>query len=669
MKLFLLCLILLLCALAFNEASSQHPANTENKRDSLLQVAYSISSPNDRLDYFLNISENSVNAQFCVIFAENAISLADSINITFKKGLAFRESGRAWKKWGNKEKAEERLSAAIEIFSSLDSTYQLHQAYRDLGETFRATRSYYLAESYFNRALKYFTAIGDSLEMAKTYNRLAANQFEKITWGPNYGNFERDLTSKEYTREEALQRYQPIKLAFDTLLIYLNTSNQLLNPKDNHELYVSNAIIQGAYYNYSFQQDKAIEILEGLISHPKGLNVDDLSLTYINLAQIHEGRFLDNPEKVVYYGELGLKFAQQSKINTYEHMANKVLSENYLHLGNYKKAYEHLRNTLRTREAFYDTDLILKLRARSLEYDLTQRGTELENKRTQLFIVVAALGCILLIFTVLVTIIMMNNNKQRKLLKELNTKNHLISQQIDQLAKLNAEKDKYFSIIGHDLRGPTANILQLSQVLKNMVHGKQYEEVPKMADWIESAAQNSLLLLTDLTSWAKSQSDRLEINKHPLSLKEALREPIDYSTSSAKQKNISISLDMQDDLWVETDPNLLKTVLRNLLSNAVKFTPPHGSISISAEPTDSWVTVAIADSGIGMSEELQNKLFQLTNEKIRPSTEGEKSTGLGLLLVKEFVEKQGGTLRVESEVDRGTTFYFTLPAASSPEQE
>lgn len=669
MKIFLLPLCLLLCLLTAHKVGAQEVMENKDERDSLLQVAYSISSPTERLDYLLDISESTVNAQNCVIFAENALSLADSLNHIFKKGLAFKQSGRAWKRWGNKEKSEERLSSAIEIFSSLDSIHHLHQTYRDLGETFRSTRSHFLADSYLKRSLKYFTAIGDSLEMAKTFNRLAANQFEKTTWGPNYGNFERDLTSKEYTRKDALQRYQPIQQAFDTLVYYINSSNELLNPEVNRELFISNAIIEGAYYNYSFQHDQAIRVFQELINNRSELNIDDLSLIYINLAYIYEFRFLNDPEKVVEYGEKGLKLAQQSKINTYEHMANELLSENYLFLGNYKKAYEHLKNTLKTREAFYHTDLKLKLRARGLEYDLKQREVQLEHKRNQLFIVVAALGCILLIFTVLVTIIMMKNNKQRKLLKELNKKNDLISQQIDQLAMLNVEKDKYFSIIGHDLRAPTANILQLSQMLKNKVNSRDYEDIPQMASWIESAAQNSLHLLNDLTSWAKSQSDRLEINTQPLSLKEALREPLEYATSSAKQKNISIRVDLPDNTWVDTDSNLLKTVLRNLLSNAVKFTPPNGSIAVSAEQTGSWVTVAIEDTGIGMSEELQNKLFQLTNDKIRPSTEGEKSTGLGLLLVKEFVQKLGGSLQVESEVDKGTTFYFTLPATESPEQE
>jgi signal transduction histidine kinase len=172
-------------------------------------------------------------------------------------------------------------------------------------------------------------------------------------------------------------------------------------------------------------------------------------------------------------------------------------------------------------------------------------------------------------------------------------------------------------------------------------------------------------LLENLLEWAKVQQDMLTCSRSPVLLKDIITSSMDFIHSVADQKEITVRDDTPDDLIADIDPPMISTVLRNLLSNALKFSNRGGQVFITALQSGGMITVAVRDEGVGMDQDTLSILFSLDRKVTRPGTEGETSTGLGLFLCQEFVEKHGGRIWAESASGQGTTFFFTLPAAGA----
>ncbi|KYG72835.1 PAS domain-containing sensor histidine kinase [Roseivirga echinicomitans] len=232
------------------------------------------------------------------------------------------------------------------------------------------------------------------------------------------------------------------------------------------------------------------------------------------------------------------------------------------------------------------------------------------------------------------------------------------------LRALNTTKDKLFSIIAHDLRGPFYNIIGVSQLLINEVKDTENEATQKPIDMINSIAKNTFSLLDNLLNWARTQSGELNLVPEKIILPVLIHEIIELNKPLARAKDITLNYTLTDDIELYTDENILRTVLRNLISNAIKFTHLGGNVNISANIKNHQVEVAVADSGVGMNQETLNKLFNLSTNATLPGTAREKGSGLGLVLCKEFVKKLNGDIWAESEVGKGSTFIFNLPLSA-----
>ena len=237
--------------------------------------------------------------------------------------------------------------------------------------------------------------------------------------------------------------------------------------------------------------------------------------------------------------------------------------------------------------------------------------------------------------------------------------------QNQELYDLNASKDKLFSIIAHDLRGPFNGFLGLTQIMAEELSSLTMEEIQEIAVDMKSSATNLFRLLENLLHWTRMQQGLTKLVPETLTLFTTTSDSVEMILDSAKSKGISIALDIHKDLKILADKNSFQTIMRNLVSNAIKFTNKGGNISISAAPhTEGMVRISIKDSGIGISPEMLENLFRIDVKIGRKGTEGESSTGLGLLLCKEFVEKHGGKIWAESEEGKGSDFIFTMPFAS-----
>lgn len=229
------------------------------------------------------------------------------------------------------------------------------------------------------------------------------------------------------------------------------------------------------------------------------------------------------------------------------------------------------------------------------------------------------------------------------------------------LEELNATKDKFFSIIGHDLKSPLNQLLGLSKVIQNEIKSGRSDEVIKMTNVLAESAKSARTLLENLLDWSRSQTGKMAFAPEPLDLSLITQEVVELNAQNAVQKRIKIKSSVEPGTFVFADANMVKTVLRNLISNGIKFTNQGGEIRLSAEQQNGMVTYAVSDNGIGIREDDVKKLFRID---INPSNIGdspEKGTGLGLILCKEFVEMNGGEIWAESKWREGTTFKFRVP--------
>ncbi len=233
----------------------------------------------------------------------------------------------------------------------------------------------------------------------------------------------------------------------------------------------------------------------------------------------------------------------------------------------------------------------------------------------------------------------------------------------EELQKINTSKDKLFSIIAHDLRSPFNGFLGLTQMMAEDISSMTLDEIRKIAEAIQNSAATIYRLLENLLQWSTLQQGRMAFNPQGLRLISILTDSIAMSLQPANQKEIEIESLISDDLEVYADSNMLQTIFRNLVANSVKFTKKGGKITFSARTTDDkTLEILIQDTGIGMSKEILKGLFLIDVNTSRKGTDGESSTGLGLIICKEFVELNGGKIWVESEEGVGSKFYFTIPA-------
>lgn len=222
-------------------------------------------------------------------------------------------------------------------------------------------------------------------------------------------------------------------------------------------------------------------------------------------------------------------------------------------------------------------------------------------------------------------------------------------------------KDKFMSILAHDLKSPFNGILGFSDLLLDNLHNYSIKEIEEQLKLINASSYKTFQLLEDLLLWSQSQSGKLSFQPEIIEVKGFFSEIISQKQMLADAKKIRLNCDIPENISLVADPNMLKTILRNLISNAIKYTHEKGEITIHIEKESDKAMIVISDNGIGIDKENLGKLWDLSFQYSTTGTAGEKGTGFGLLLCKDFVEKQGGKIWVESEFGKGCDFKFTLP--------
>lgn len=231
----------------------------------------------------------------------------------------------------------------------------------------------------------------------------------------------------------------------------------------------------------------------------------------------------------------------------------------------------------------------------------------------------------------------------------------------EELKKSNSAKDKFFSIISHDLRNPFNSLLGFSELLANNIDALTEVEIKESAKTLHRTATNLFNLLTNLLEWSRMQTGNVSFEKTEFSLSTILNHVLSISSDSFEAKNIDLIKETDCELNVFADQNMIETSIRNIITNAIKFTKTGGTIKVGCRKNDKKAEIYVQDNGIGISGEDQNRLFKIEKLYSSEGTNGEKGTGFGLLLCKELVEKNEGTIRFESEENKGSLFIISLP--------
>ena len=237
-----------------------------------------------------------------------------------------------------------------------------------------------------------------------------------------------------------------------------------------------------------------------------------------------------------------------------------------------------------------------------------------------------------------------------------------------QLTKASEDKDSFYNIIAYDLKSPAYNIVSLLNILDDKDSKLSDEDKDRCATLLRDSAKANLDLLTNLLEWSRLQTNHTKFNPEKLDLKKIINRVYEGVFPQAQYKEIEI-IDKSQEHYAIADKNMITTVLRNLLVNAIKFTPKGGNITINTSLSGNFIKISIKDTGVGMSKYVIESLLKINQRISTPGTENEQGTGLGLILCKEFVEKNKGKITIESELEKGSIFHFTIPVDKTVSKE
>ncbi|WP_372753714.1 tetratricopeptide repeat protein [Labilibaculum sp.] len=416
---------------------------------------------------------------------------------------------------------------------------------------------------------------------------------------------------------------------------------------------------------------KAIEHLQEAIAINRKLNLEtEIIYNTETLAKI----YLRTKKYAKAYSNLkeGIQLSDKLKISGKKCDLLLLLGKYYHQIGNNTKAYSTLiehNDLIETLHAQSRSEKIAQLQTKfesdkkekeneilRVKNQFTQKQLEEEQLRTTSLFIFSFLA---LLVIVLIIILFRSKVKVNTHIKEINEK---LEESNRKLQITNATKDKFFSIIAHDLRSPFNAILGLNNLIKDeLENSRDLDLIQNYNNMANESAQGLFSLLENLLQWAKSQQGKLEFHPSQFDLYEIIETNLKIFKSKTIDKSVQLNSQVAQNTFVYGDRNMIDSLVRNLISNALKYTLKGGNILISSKLENNQVYLSVKDSGIGISKENQKKLFQLDSNFTTTGTNDENGSGLGLLLCKEFIDKNGGQIWVESEKNKGSKFVFTLP--------
>ncbi|MBC5772499.1 tetratricopeptide repeat protein [Pontibacter sp. KCTC 32443] len=598
------------------------------------------------------------NPKQSVAYGKEAIQIASKLNDKPLLAQAYNNTGAGFYNLGDYNTAADYYYKAIKLREVLADTAGLSASYNNIGNIYNNQHNYKKALIYYNKALHLANKIHDPLSISRALNNIGIVHLRQKN--------------------------------FDTALTYFLRALPLKEKAKDLKGTVISLINIGDAYQKLGQYDQALHYLQrGLALTIETNNLHDRIYAFRGLAETYQG--LKNSEKAIAFGLKSLNLAEKLHSKAEAKISAEVLHTIYSQTGNYEQAYRYLNQFVAYSDSINNEEITRQTTSLQVKYETAQKEKEnlkllaehelheqeIEHKT---IIQYTTIGLLALALTVVV-LIYRGNQRMKRMNKQLNVKNRKVSRysenikqqknelaaqalilkdQKEELEKLNQLKDKLFSIVAHDLRGP---LLSLKSLLQVLAMGKVTEDkFVYFAKQLENQQENTLWLVDNLLLWARSQMQGTCVKTNNISIKKLTEESIKVLELPAQRKGITLHNLADPELCALADTDMVMLVLRNLIANAIKFSNQDDIITIETELVENnMLQVAVRDTGTGISDENQARLFGLRSLTTL-GTAKEKGSGLGLALCKDFIECNNGKIWVESSPGEGSTFKFTLPA-------
>lgn len=579
---------------------------------------------------------------------------------------------------GNYPKALDGLHQALNISQRLNQTGTEAIILNNIGNIHLQKALYPQAMENFLQALK----INEKLEnKAVTLSNLI-NVGTAIYYQGNYSAaleyFQKALRLSEQIDEKALkaQCYESIgeihlKNNSKEAVVFFNKSLEIANSLSLAQQKVSSLFKLGEFYHQQKEYSKAITYYNESAQQAEKIECQRrVSEILLKTGELHIDQ--KDYDKALRYFNRSIKIAYDLDLFNILKDAHFQISRLNEVNGNHKEALAHYKHYKRLSDSIYNEKNMLqtveleytyKLEKEQQKMELAQQKkselltAELKHQRSFLMLSIIALT----IMTVLAFVLFRLYRTKHRMNKVLGKQKNEIAEKRDLLEQANATKDKFFSIISHDLKGAFNAILGLTDLLLTSEEKDDPKEMKDYALMIHKSAQNAHQLLGNLLQWSMSGIGLVDFKPEYIRFDQIAHTQKHVWQQMAAEKNITLQLDVANDCMLLTDTEMLNTIIRNLVSNAIKYTHSDGQVAIKALNNNETTIITVADTGIGMSQETINGLFNIKGKKSVPGTRNESGTGLGLLLCHEFVTKHGGEIKAQSTQGKGSMFTITLP--------
>ncbi|MCW3785875.1 tetratricopeptide repeat-containing sensor histidine kinase [Plebeiibacterium sediminum] len=488
-----------------------------------------------------------------------------------------------------------------------------------LGLVYCMQKNYLKSEESYKRSIALFDQVKDSLRLVMSVLNL----------GVLYREMDKtDLALDNYRKAEdlflSINNYHYYAYAKGNIgSVYIDQ-----NKLDSAEIYIN----------------KSIEIFESL-----GDN-EALSLYYNKLAIIYLKRkqYENAKQSAIKSLQLAQKFGLKERIQ----ITSLNLSEIYNQVEDYKKAFYYHKQYVAYRDSINNEETIREIANLHTKYEIAQKQKEVDEEKAsknRYLVIAISSAIVLVVLTVLVFIILKISRDRRKT-------NIILEQQRKELENANATKNKFFSILSHDLRSPLATFHSYAEVIEICSQHQDIDKLLVLGKELKSSSANLLDLLDNLLQWGVNQMGDHKSTPNTVNLKDVALMEVEHLKHVSHKKNIAVIVNIQPSVTLFVDRVQLSIALRNLLNNAIKFTPAEGSVTISAEDSKLFITLKVTDTGVGMTQEQKETLFDFNKINSTYGTQNEKGVGLGMQLVCGFVRENNAKLHVETELGKGTTF-------------
>ncbi len=502
----------------------------------------------------------------------------------------------------------------------------------NLGASYLAVFDPSKAEDHLILAHEQFLVLGDSTGLTRTLNRMAALRIDF----PHP-----DGRDKGY--QLASESLKLAELVGDT------------------DLQINNLILMAAWHRDKNENSLAIKnLLDAEVRMANAKEQFHLALVYINLGHVY--RLNGAPSKAVEYYHKGLSHASSTSTRVYIWLAGHGLGYAYEAIGIPDSSNLYMRIGLEARVKLLDElrtwqKVVFEEELLRSDYEQQMRY---QKEKWRIWLIIMVLSVIL--FSLAGVVIVSKNRKLKQKNLDLAKINQTIKEQSKLLTQMNAVKDKFYSILAHDLRSPFSGMLGISELLDQEIEGLSRPDLKKLSVALHESILRVYAMLENLLDWSRIQQGKMNPSRKVLSIGELVEECEFYLREWIRNKEIELVKEIEPRLTINADRIMLSSILRNLLSNAVKFTPNGGKVELTANRhAENEILIRVFDSGIGMDEATQASFRSGEPVAGRTGTRGEPSAGIGLSIVREFVAQMNGSIQVESRVGVGTVFTLILP--------